>query len=389
MKKLLFLLIILLTVPVYGVTYYVDVANGNDANDGLSEQEAFASLAKAADMVDDGDVVYVQATGSYTAQDGTNDCVLYLDDTGLSSAPITWIGYVSDVNDGGIVTIDASANSLTNVVSLPGTSYRYVFKNFRFTGASGNGVEGSDADYLVFVNCSFDNNGGKGVNLDDYNTFANCIFYDNAGTGASTNTFSRYFNCIIYNNDSEGLVIHDGTISNSLAYGNGDHAMYLLTTSPYGIYILNSTIDANSHRGIYQAATDTGWNMIVQNTIIANASTGIYSSTDYGNRIVDSHNLFYSNTSNVHKWLDPTDADASYRGSSVTATDPFTNAAAGDYSLASGSAAIEKAIWDDFNEGAGNNPPSGSSDIDIGAIQEPAGAGGAGGGKVIGKSVVQ
>jgi len=399
MKTFLCLLIILLTVPAYSVDYYVDVANGSDGNTGLSEEQAFASLAKAADMVEDGNTVYVQATGVYSAQDGANDCVLYVDDAGTGTAPITWIGYVSDVNDGGIVTIDASTNSLTNCMKLPGTGYWNVFKNFRFTGASGAGVEGTNADYLVFVNCSFDNNGYRGVYLDDYNTFFNCIFYGNVDHGAYCMGGTRYFNCVSHNND-KGLWLHEGIVFNCLVYDNGDHAVYFQDGSGLGSYVFNTTIDANGHYGIFQAATDAGYNMVVQNTILANGYYGIFTYSNHGDLLVDSHNLFYNNShGSVSKWPDPEDSFAAYRGSFVTATDPFTNAAAHDYSLASDSAGIEagadvaltKAIWDDFNEGAGNNPPSGSSDIDIGAIQEPAGAGGggAGGGKVIGKSVVQ
>ncbi|MHA1410794.1 MAG: right-handed parallel beta-helix repeat-containing protein [Candidatus Odinarchaeia archaeon] len=400
MKRLFCLLILLLAVPAYGTDYYVDVANGSDSNTGLSEEQAFASLAKAADMVEDGNTVYVQATGVYSAQDGANDCVLYVDDAGTGIAPITWIGYVSDVNDGGIVTIDASTNSLTNCMKLPGTGYWNVFKNFRFTGASGTGVEGTNADYLIFVNCSFDNNGNHGIQLDDYNTFFNCTFYGNEGRGAYGVGGIRYLNCISHNNDGYGLSLHEGVVFNCLLYGNGNHNIYFQDGSALGSYVFNTTIDANGHNGIYQGATDSGYNMVVQNTILANGYRGIQSLSSHGDLVVDSHNLFYNNSrENVENWPDPEDSFAAYRGSLVTTTDPFTNAAAHDYSLASDSAGIEagadvaltKSIWDDFNEGAGNNPPSGSSDIDIGAIQEPAGAGGggAGGGKVIGKSVVQ
>jgi len=398
MKRLFCLLILLLAVPAYGTDYYVDVANGSDGNTGLSEEQAFASLAKAADMVDDGGTVYVQATGSYTAQDGANNCVLYADNNGVSTAPITWIGYVSDVNDGGIVTIDASTNSLANCVIFPiNAEYYNVFKNFRFTGASGDGVGQASADKLSFINCSFDNNGGNGINLDNNIKCVNCVFYSNGSSGWTSDIESLAFGCIFHNNGDMGIDIRSGVVLNCLLYGNANTAIYSQANWGYATTVISTTVDANSHIGIHEEGPEFATSISILNTIIANASVGIDMKTAVGSRNSDSHNLFYNNTTNVNNWPDPTDSFAAYRGSFVTATDPFTNAAAHGYSLASGSAAIEagadasftKAIWDDFNEGAGNNPPSGSSDIDLGAIQEPAGAGGAGGGKVIGKSVVQ
>ena len=85
-------------------TYYVDVANGDDGNDGSTEALAWQTLSKAADMVAAGDTVYVQATGSYVVQDGANDCVMYCTTAGTISQPITLIGYTTTITEYGIVT---------------------------------------------------------------------------------------------------------------------------------------------------------------------------------------------------------------------------------------------------------------------------------------------
>ena len=88
--------------------YYVDVTTGNDTDDGSTELLAWATLAKAADTATTiGDKVWVKASASYVVQDGANDCVMQITNTGSNSLPIIYEGYTDTPGDNGVVTIDA------------------------------------------------------------------------------------------------------------------------------------------------------------------------------------------------------------------------------------------------------------------------------------------
>jgi len=81
-------------------TYYVR-KSGNDANDGLSPATAFATIGKAASVVQAGDTVYIGA-GVYREKP-------ILTTAGTSTAPIRWIGDVDgkETGDAGLVIVTA------------------------------------------------------------------------------------------------------------------------------------------------------------------------------------------------------------------------------------------------------------------------------------------
>ena len=100
MKKLIILLVLASCQIAHGIIYYVDVTSGADGDSGLTEALAFQTLAKAADMIDDGDYVFVKASASYIVQDGATGAVMEIDDAGTTSALMIFEGYSTTPGDG-------------------------------------------------------------------------------------------------------------------------------------------------------------------------------------------------------------------------------------------------------------------------------------------------
>lgn len=165
--------------------YYVDTAVGNDSNAGTSEGSgnAWATIQKAADTVVAGDTVYIKASGNYneTVTETTN---------ATFASPIVYEGYSSTTGDNGMITIDGQSTRTNCLVPPASAGIHMMFKNIRFTGATGDGASMASGVNYTFVNCRFDNNGGAGVG--SFNTsdchFINCQFDNNTGVGLNTNT---------------------------------------------------------------------------------------------------------------------------------------------------------------------------------------------------------
>ena len=196
-------------------TYYVDVAVGNDVNAGTSEGagNAWASIGKALDTVVAGNTVYVKASGDYTAQHGASGAIGEFK-TGAAVADfILFEGYTTTPGDGtfACVTLDAGPNTLANCLKYPATDMYlyYAFRFFRFTGASGDGVDALGATYgrsIGFYSCRFDNNGGSGLGGSYYYTLNLCQFDNNSSYGA-IGTYIIVSNCVAFSNGDAGIRI--------------------------------------------------------------------------------------------------------------------------------------------------------------------------------------
>lgn len=323
-------------------TYYVDNANGNDGNDGLSEGNAWATLEKAADTVAAGDKVFVQGGTSYTTQDGANNCIAQLGVDGTAIAFILWEGYTTTPGDDGVAVIDANTNSLANCIAGGTFSYN-LFKNLQFTGASGVGVLSTGDDRICFENCEFDNNGSDGCDLDNNIDAINCSFHNNTGDGFQADVGCLFVNCSFYDNGAYGISCWDGIVVFSLFYGNTSGGVNFTAAAAGGFgIVINSTIDGETiGKGVYWS---TGGNIgevsiAVVNNIIYDLATGLESATQdmtAGNnvdRVTVKNNLFNSNVADGTQFPTGDDTQAG--------APAFTNEAGADYTLGSGSPAID------------------------------------------------
>jgi len=325
--------------------FYVDGDVGADGNAGTSEGvgNAWASLEKLADTIAAGEIGYVKSSITYTATDsgaGTS-CNMELTENGNNANYIQIIGYSSTIADNGVVTVDADANSHVNALQGSGTQ-SYKFKNFRFTGASGHAVASGAG--MKYENCRADNS-DDGFNGANNLSFYNCLADNNAGSGFyTTGNDNIYIHVISHTNTEYGIFQGTGhaPIIGCLIYNNtGNFAAIYANAWTYPYVVYGCSIDKDNGSGgnercIQQNQSASGGFMAVNN-ILFDANEGIYiAGTNYHGDINDG-NLFYSNTTDR---TNASTGDNDISGSS----DPFTASATRDYSLKSGSEAIDAGV---------------------------------------------
>ena len=358
MKRLLTFLLIMsmASLALANTTYYVDDATGNDSDSGLTEGDAFKTVSHAEDTVIAGDLVYVKA-GTYSTEHGSNDAVLQLQTPGGATNPITYTGYSSTPGDGtpGIVILDAGPNALTNAIQDGSIEGYHQFSYFRFTGASGIGVDfESHGRFSTFYGCRSDNNGSHGWYLKQHTDATLCQSDNNTGRGFVFGGSAKLDSCVIFSNSNIGAVFFEqSSISNSLIYDNtGDQ----LSPASTNALIKNCTIDG----GGSQIGVDFGQSGAqIINCIITSCTVGIAGEAGATSNSISINNLFYDNGTDRTNW--PTDA------SDISADPLFVGPP--DYSLGTGSPALEAGIGVGVIDGI-----TSTSYIDIGAQQaEPTG----------------
>lgn len=345
-------------------TYYLDVTTGNDGDDGLSEGNAWQTFEKATTSTVAGDTVFVKASASYTAEDttgGGTDSVWNLKTAGVGteSNPVLWFGYSTTITESvaGIVTIDASSNTLANCLDQATGSVNlyHTVVNFRFTGASGVGALVDTADRISFENCRFDNNGSHGVSLDNFNTFFLCQADNNSGAGYDVDQETYFVNCESFANGNDGFIgIFEATAINCVSY---DNTGYQIDFGLRHNSVINCTVDGNN--STQHGIRNLGLPAIVSNCIVFDCDDGITGTSGAENGQISRNNISFSNTANFSNWT--THASDIFE-------DPLFDVSL-PYRLQSGSPALAAGI------DAGELTTSTVSYIDIGAIQLEAAGG--------------
>jgi len=215
MKRTLFLSFLWLSVTSAGFaqTWYVS-GSGNDANAGKTSATAFRSLQKAADVVQPGDVVWIE-NGTYTnAEKGDGSAILSIKTSGKPDAWITWKaspGHRPEIRPTGWNGIHVSGSyhvldGLTvlgnndSIVLLAAQEDAKKPKADPYFNTNGIFVEGrrkspnEKPHHVTIRNCTVAKCAGGGiVGIEmDYFTVEDCKVYDNAwfmrfgGSGITT-----------------------------------------------------------------------------------------------------------------------------------------------------------------------------------------------------------
>lgn len=327
------------------MTIHYVTTTGAGSNSGADEANAM-TMAQATAAVVAGDKVWVKA-GTYSVQDGVSGAVMNITTAGAVGNGIVWEAYtttIGDFNLGDIqpVIIDALTNTLTNAITfitIAGVCY-HTLKGFRFTGASGNGIEGSTTcDRLTLEGCKIDANGGRGIQWDDYLQLVACEFTGNTSNAVDADNSVSMMGCKIHGEQvfgATGVCSVQGfpTFAYNLFYNNGDGAA-IHQTAGGGIYIGN-TFDGDGQASTIGIQTSGSASVIdiLYNNIFFDLNMGLNFATagveDVGSR---GYNLFYLVTT-------PYDV-LSLHATDITGTaDPFTDSTNRDYSLVAGSEAL-------------------------------------------------
>jgi len=271
-------------------TYYVDGIDGNDLNDGLSHENAFATIQTAVDAAYDGDTVFV-ADGTYTgdgnrdievdrkgitirSESGPENCII--DCNGSKDEPHTGFYFYRNIP----VSSNLSGFTVTNGYRLSEGSGGILCNSSNVTiadcnisgnmvfggrGGYGGGISVMDGIYLI-NNCTISNNsaglgGSGGISCGGSTlTVSNCTINCNSGDyGGGINcddSITTISDCSINNNfsrDGGGIGCNDSitTISNCTIRGNEAFWGGGIDCSRSCIIIKDCSISGNEANGFF------------------------------------------------------------------------------------------------------------------------------------------
>ena len=253
-------------------TFYVDPAAGG-ANDGTSWTDAWTNIQSAFDTADDDDIVYCRGSQTLSARIDVDT-----NTSTNSSGHIKFIGCNgSGVNDGTRFVLNGNS-AVANCIYLTGIRDYYWFENLEFKNATSHGFnkDTTACDGIVFINCSFNNNGGYGAyayNVYQGAAFIRCSFYQNGSHGIyypSGNTVMLF--CSIHDNSGSGMVAsyHFGAIMHCLVYDNGDDGL----NDMYMSLIYGNVVDGNTDDGINLDTAVLTHPIIIGNRITNHSGAG-------------------------------------------------------------------------------------------------------------------
>ena len=234
-----------------GTNYYVSTT-GDDSKDGLSEENAVATISKAVELAGDGDTINI-ANGEYV--------------TAAIDLPASKsLSFIGAEKDG--VTIKGTGNY---VIGLVESGSSLVFKNLIFTGVdatagTSTGLRVGGNSPLEVSNCTFTNinakYGGLYVYTSNVAKITDCTFKDiscSATGGAAavymTNGDVTFDKCIFDGftyTPSAGYIYGvfyqtngNLTIANSIVKNTDAYAYAVLRTSKLNTYLINTTFIDN------------------------------------------------------------------------------------------------------------------------------------------------
>ena len=252
MRPCLAIVLLLMYVPAWGATYYVDATAGNDSNVGTATNYAWKSIYKVnTSSFSAGDQILFKSGEVWREQ-------LTVPSSGSAGNPITFGKYGA----GALPKIDGSG-SRTRTLLVNGISY-VAISDIQFTG-SATSIQGSvyvyNSNHIILDRISVDSNIG----------FAG-IFIE--GTGGSN-------------------IVSNSTVHNT-THATSDRGCGILVDGTAGSNtITNNTIYSNSAAGIKLAMyTATNNNTISGNTVYLNGGAGISIHTSCANNIVQNNRVY-------------------------------------------------------------------------------------------------
>lgn len=303
MRKYIFVLFLVLSNFIFGVSYYV-APWGSDSYSGLSWDSAFATLQHAADIVAAGDSVFAES-GDYVGFD--------LRTGGSTSLPIVFIGF------GDTTTIITQNNITPDGINIENADW-IVIDGFYVVGIQRAGIRIALSEHVTIKNnvCSHNGRWGIFTGFADYAVIENNIcMYSQQEHGiyfsnSADHPIIRYNTC--HHNNANGIhmngdasmggdgLITDATVEGNIIYENGSAGGSGINCDGVAdSKIYNNLLYMNHASGIslYQIDASAGsYNTKVYNNTIVNASdgrwclninTGSHSDTVYNNILINLH----------------------------------------------------------------------------------------------------
>lgn len=291
---------------------------------------------------------------------------------------------------GFFIRSDSKLNHTTNVAIHGNT----------FNNNNGTGLYVSKLESSVVYNNTFDSNGDPDNIEEDYaigiTSCDNTDIYNNTITNQLNNdgiqiysddnpTYGSANNCRIFNNYISGVTNGNGIatavldsdntqnllIAHNVVIGADERGIILdgATGTPSSVNVFNNTLCNNGLGGLWISAT---YPAVVKNNLFYN-STSEHLAHLGSTGLTTSNNLYYGTASAAIYYNGTWTSTANVKNIEPTAqnTDPlFTNAAGGDFTLQSGSPAINNGIDLGITEDILGNPIPSGGGYDIGAYEK-------------------
>ncbi|MCK5606345.1 right-handed parallel beta-helix repeat-containing protein [Candidatus Pacearchaeota archaeon] len=214
------------------------------------------------------------------------------------------VGYIkhfavnaSDVIDGSRCVFDGN-NAATSCLVLGISINFHWWENFQFKNAISHGVDANlnASNDHFWIGCSFDINGGNGINAfrNTGGFFLLCTFHSNTGNGFNGGADQRALFCSFHSNSGAGLTA-GGLVPidfiGCLIYDNTVKGIAGLEDSSL---VLNCVIDANTSKGFESEASD-GARYIIGSRITNQDTTSEIGVDANGEILVYGWNYFQNN----------------------------------------------------------------------------------------------
>lgn len=211
-------------------TYYVRASGGNDTNDGLSFANGWATIQKAVDTAQAGDLVLICSDGTHLP----TSAVSFNTYSGTAGNLIMFRGAgAAGEDDGTGVTISgtslAAGADLFQFVTVTGAR-NISLENMRLTAGKTHNIDTVGAQNNIFLrNCRLDNAAADGYRMDNASssvTMLDCEIDNNGSRGIGQSTTSRgaahMTGCSIHHNTSHGFDLgRDSILTGCVVYRNG------------------------------------------------------------------------------------------------------------------------------------------------------------------------
>lgn len=251
-----------------------------------------------------------------------------------NGSPIIYEGATSTYGDNGIATFDGGTTGTSYVLLTPASNEIGMYRNFRWrnNGATGSAnLVTTTSNRLVFENCYFEESRGMGLSA----TSATAVECEATACNKSNTSNLAGISvavarrCKSYNHtagaNAHGFVGTNSTYEDCIAYGNTGHGI-ICTSGQLRVY--GGAFRGNTLAGIRSSGGQQS--DIVENAVMSsNLSYGFQSQSNSAQKL--NNCAFYNNTSGSIS----AGGNLMESGTITLTTEPFPNAASGDFNTVS------------------------------------------------------
>ena len=259
----------------------------------------FATLQRATNTMQDGDLLYAKGTFNETV-DGSGG----VHDNGAVDNPITVEGYTTTPGDGGMVTLDSN-NTKANGWVTPSSGWH--FKNIRITRYTNQGFRNiAGAGPFRYTKCRTDNCTANGFVTGHLAILVDCYSHNNGGDGFATGESAQFLRCISADNTGHGFNLGGGgTLYRCLSLSNAANGIHQTDDLTHArVVVIGCVIDGDGDDttvGISLFDDTNPGNACIIDSVIYDCATGISQVADHGvfklsfNNLVNANTTAYSN----------------------------------------------------------------------------------------------